>query len=109
MSVPKGGRGKKQPYTTKTMRIPSPLFGEVESLLERFYNSDKKNQAVCDDNLINYEGGLELGDYVMAVSLDSFRDHATNILAQNKVSKKSTKHCFEKLLQSIFDDPAINL
>ena len=37
---PKGGRGRRANYDTKTMRIPLPLLQEVENLLERFYQEN---------------------------------------------------------------------
>lgn len=33
---PKGGRGKKAPYTTIQMRVPTPLKDEVNLLIERY-------------------------------------------------------------------------
>ncbi|MEG3836610.1 hypothetical protein [Microcoleus sp. Z1_C3] len=33
---PKGGWGKKAPYETKQMRIPQPLWTQVETLCDRF-------------------------------------------------------------------------
>ncbi len=37
---PKGGRGRRANYETKTVRIPLPLLKEVETLLERFYQEN---------------------------------------------------------------------
>ncbi len=37
---PKGGRGRRANYETKTVRIPLPLLKEVEALLERFYQEN---------------------------------------------------------------------
>lgn len=36
MSKPKGGRGKKVPYTSVTVRIPEDLKDTVESLVEDY-------------------------------------------------------------------------
>ncbi|MEG4248661.1 hypothetical protein [Microcoleus sp. Pol10D4] len=33
---PKGGRGKKAPYNTKQMRVPQPLWTQVETLCDRY-------------------------------------------------------------------------
>ena len=35
-SKPKGGRGKKAPYTAKLMRVPVPIANQVNRLIERY-------------------------------------------------------------------------
>ncbi len=35
-SKPKGGRGKKAPYTAKLMRVPVPIASQVNQLIERY-------------------------------------------------------------------------
>lgn len=44
MAVPKGGRGIKAPYTTKTLRIPSPLVPHVRRLIEAFHGVDSDDE-----------------------------------------------------------------
>lgn len=87
----KGGRGLKAPYTSKAVRIPSPILDDVEKMLDNFYNG-------IDDPIKNY-------------SLDSSVaiEQAKEILEQNKTSKRSTKVCLEKLLQVIYADISIKL
>ena len=87
----KGGRGVKAPYVSKVLRIPEPILDDVERLLENFYSGS-------DDPLKDY-------------SLDSTAatQQAREILERNKVSKRSTKHCLEKLLQVIYADISITL
>ena len=36
MTKPKGGRGKKAPYSTKLMRVPLPMKNQVKELVERY-------------------------------------------------------------------------
>lgn len=36
MATPKGGRGHKAPYETTHVRIPVPIKGKVETLIEEF-------------------------------------------------------------------------
>ena len=43
---PKGGRGKRANYETKTVRIPLPLLKEVENLLERFYQENAEYEKM---------------------------------------------------------------
>jgi hypothetical protein len=91
MNKHKGGRGVKAPYSSKVLRIPEPILESVESLLDDFYNG-------ADNPLKNY-------------SLDSTvaTAQAKEILEQNKISKRSTKVCLEKLLQVIYADISIKL
>ena len=43
---PKGGRGRRANYETKTVRIPLPLLKEVETLLERFYQENAEYEKM---------------------------------------------------------------
>jgi hypothetical protein len=99
MPINKGGRGKRSPYSTKVMRIPGPLLKKVEELVDDFYQNEKStdDQSVLE-NHIKFKQGIP-----------SAREYALNILTQNKVSKKSTKYCLEKLLQVLYDDDSIKL
>lgn len=92
MHVYKGGRGVKAPYKSKVVRVPEPILGEVERLIECFYsqipNSVENNRLIQADEAV-------------------FR--AREILTKNQTSKRSTKVCLEKLLQSLYGDKSINL
>jgi len=90
MHVYKGGRGVKAPYKSKVMRVPEPIWGEVEKLIDNFYSLD----SIEDTKL---------------VSSDEAIVRANEILVQNQTSKRSTKYCLEKLLQSLYGDKSINL
>ena len=99
MPINKGGRGKKSPYTTKVVRIPDPLVERVEELVNKFYLNEKSSD---DKSLL--ENHIKINQ-----NTEKSINHALNILAQNKISKKSTKYCLEKLLQVLYDDDSINL
>lgn len=90
MPINKGGRGKRSPYATKVVRIPDPLLERVEELVSDFY----ENEKITGDQSV--------------IKKDSIK-HASDILAQNKISKKSTKYCMEKLLQVLYNDDSIKL
>lgn len=90
MHVYKGGRGIKAPYSSKVVRIPEPILGNVEKLIDSFYS----NNSIEDKKLVTPDKAIEL---------------AKDILAQNQTSKRSTKVCLEKLLQSLYGDKSINL
>lgn len=99
MPINKGGRGKKSPYATKVVRIPDPLLKRVEELVNDFYSQEKSTgeKSVLKDHVDINENKEE-----------SIR-YALDILSQNKVSKKSTKYCMEKLLQVLYNDDSIKL
>lgn len=99
MPINKGGRGKRSPYSTKVVRIPDPLLKTVEEMVNDFYQDEKST----DDKsvLVNYSSNQD--------NLDNAISHALDILSQNKVSKKSTKYCMEKLLQVLYNDDSIKL
>ena len=99
MPINKGGRGKKSPYTTKVVRIPDPILERVEKLANDFYLNEKST------------GGTPVLEDHKEIKHNTEKsiNHALDILAQNKVSKKSTKYCLEKLLQVLYDDDSIKL
>lgn len=99
MPINKGGRGKRSPYSTKVVRIPDPLSKRVEELVNDFYQNEKStdDQSVLKNHIEFNQNREE------SVS------HALDILAQNKISKKSTKYCLEKLLQVLYNDDSIKL
>lgn len=99
MPINKGGRGKRSPYSTKVMRIPDPLLKKVEELVDDFYQNEKST----DDQSV-LENHIEFNQRI-----EESINHALDILAQNKISKKSTKYCLEKLLQVLYNDDSIKL
>ena len=38
MNRPKGGRGHRVPYASRTIRVPDPIRDRVEQLIQDFYN-----------------------------------------------------------------------
>lgn len=99
MPINKGGRGKKSPYTTKVVRIPDPILEKVEELVNNFYLNKKST-----GEMPVLENHKEIKH-----NTEKSINHALDILAQNKVSKKSTKYCLEKLLQVLYNDDSIKL
>ena len=87
MPINKGGRGKKADYESKVIRVPLPIVGEVESLIESFHN------------------GLPSKDSSQFKSLDETILIASNILK----SKKSARESIKKLLQVLYEVDNIEL
>lgn len=91
MHTYKGGRGNKVPYKSKVMRVPEPVLGEVEAIINNFYSPSSQ---VEENRLIKLDEAVVL---------------AKEIIEKNQTSKRSTKVCLEKLLQSLYDDKSIKL
>ena len=83
MPINKGGRGKKADYESKVIRVPLPIIGEVENLIENFHNDLSSNTLAVSTDSISLESAIEI---------------ATNILK----SKKSANESFRKLLQVLY-------
>ncbi len=67
MTKPKGGRGKKAPYSTKLMRVPLPMKNQVKELVERYQTylssgGDALNPSMLlgDSESINKYAGSKL-------------------------------------------------
>ena len=64
MTKPKGGRGKKAPYSTKLMRVPVPMKPQVRQLVDRYQSylasgGDALNPSMLlgdSESLNNYAG-----------------------------------------------------
>lgn len=90
MNTPKGGRGKKAPYQTTTIRVPVPLQSEFEARINEyceFVVSGTQPPVKLDEAL-----NLTKVSYSEAVA------YAEDILKQKKSARKS----IEKLLQVLY-------
>lgn len=87
MPINKGGRGKKADYESKVIRVPLPIIGEVETLIQCFHD-DLLDKPFSDNR--------SLGE---AITI------AQSILK----SKKSAKESVRKLLQVLYQVDNIDL
>ena len=100
MAYTKGGRGKKAPYSTEIVRVPSPIRGIVDKLIEGF------REKVESGEIKDYEDSQELASDltgekpVTTISKEEAIESAKRILR----GKKSKKQGFEKLLQVIYGE-----
>jgi len=83
MNIPTGGRGKKAPYETTTVRVPIPLAEEIYELINQY------REFVVNGNLPAAKP---------IVSYDQAMIQAKEILKQ----KKSARQSLEKLLQVLY-------
>ena len=108
MDYSKGGRGRKAPYTSSVCRVPSPLKGIVDALIERFQD------LIVSDSYKTLEDSGELWQELIkedvqqkpvttnqTLSKEEAIEQANKILKSKKGNKKQQ---FEKLLQVIYDD-----
>lgn len=59
MPTPKGGRGHKAPYETTHVRIPVPIKGKVETLIEEFRLEVIEGVKPVRDDKITLESAKE--------------------------------------------------
>lgn len=83
-SLPKGGRGLKAPYETKTIRVPVPCLESIEKLVAGYHETGKTE---IEQSTISYT------DAVL---------EAEKILNSKMGQTKSAKQSVEKLLQVIY-------
>jgi hypothetical protein len=100
MSKPKGGRGKKAPYETMTIRVPVPLVSEFNKLIGEYVYL--VTEGLQDPNMTVIDLYKSMG--VTHVTRDKAIMEAKRILRL----KKSSKQSIEKLLQVLYGDE-INL
>ncbi len=84
MTKPVGGRGKKAPYETTTIRVPLPILDQVESMIEAY------RLSVLD--------GCEVSNQRMP-DLETAKSELRKILK----SKKSARVTGIKLLQVLYN------
>jgi hypothetical protein len=96
MTKPLGGRGKKAPYLTTVMRVPTPIVEKVESLINGYRLSAIHGQMTQDD-LRRIEPWHS--EYT-PISKTEAIEKAREILSQ----KKSAKVSILKLLQVLYGE-----
>jgi hypothetical protein len=88
--LPKGGRGKKAPYETQTVRVPLPCLESVQSIMDEFRTTGRSPKI-----------GNDLID----------KNEATRIAQEIYTSRigrtKSAKQSLEKLLECIYGEEVI--
>jgi high-affinity Fe2+/Pb2+ permease len=96
MIKPVGGRGKKAPYLTVTMRVPQPIAEKVQSLIEG-YRTSVISGLITQDDLRKLEPWRS--EYT-SVSKSEAIEKTKEILKQKQSAKKSLL----KLLQVLYGE-----
>lgn len=94
MPIYKGGRGKKAPYESKTVRIPLPLEEKVNQLIQEFH--DGRSSDDSSNSLVNHLAKI---------------DEAISIAKDILKSKKSAKISLTKFIANLYhlNEEDINL
>ena len=101
MTRPLGGRGLRQSYETKVIRVPMPLVETINDLVEKFYTS--YNPENPDTELLTDKVTSSLG--VCTVSKQDAITKAKVIISR----KKSAKVSVLNLLQVLYQDKLLSI
>lgn len=92
MNKPLGGRGKKAPYETHTIRVPVPILQKVEQMVDDYRN------LVINGEESEFEKYPNLAACVTPVSYSEALQRAREIVK----TKKSAAESLAKLLQVLY-------
>jgi len=95
----KGGRGKKAPYHTTVVRVPTPILPDVQRLITDFREDLINDYSRTDSHTIS----ICSSDSTSLPSLKQALDLAKEV----KKSKKSASYSLIKLLQLLYKDDSI--
>jgi hypothetical protein len=82
--LPKGGRGLRAPYETKTVRVPIPCLDAIDKVVATFHQN---GSTEIDNDFLTYDEAIL---------------EAAKILNSKGNQTKSAKQSVEKLLQVIY-------
>lgn len=92
MNKPVGGRGKKAPYETALIRVPVPVYNQVEKIADDYRRSVIENE---DNNL---EEKTDIPSETTTVNYSDALQRAKEIVNQGKSARIS----LAKLLQLLY-------
>lgn len=96
-----GGRGKKAPYTSSTVRVPDPALKKVEEVIDLYRNS------LEPDSIFDWYD-LEFEDVLVGLPIHT-REDCIEKAHQILRSKQSARKSLEKYLRYFFQDESIKL
>lgn len=85
MATPKGGRGKKAPYETQQMRVPTPIKDKVNSLIAKF-----RGEVFDDNNLLKPVSTVNNSQ--LSLELESLQSEIQNLKTALEVNKAENLH-----------------
>ena len=98
MTVPKGGRGKKAPYETQQMRVPTPIKDQVTSLIAQF-RSEILDGSKTFENLFESVDNTQL-----SLELENLKSEIQNLKTALEISeteKQNLKTTLEETNQHV--------
>ena len=81
MTIPKGGRGKKAPYETQQMRVPTPIKDQVNSLIAKFRGEILDDSKIFE-NLFNSVDNTQL-----SLELENLKYEIQNLKTTLEISE----------------------
>ena len=98
MTVPKGGRGKKAPYETQQMRVPTPIKDQVTSLIAKF-RGEILGDPQIDESLFEPVEITKLSPELESLQLEI--QNLKTALEASKTEKQNLKTALQKANQQI--------
>lgn len=96
---PLGGRGKKEAYETKVIRVPVPLIPLIDWLADRFYQGYNSGDSPIESGIYDAVGQLDL----VIVEKSKLMVIAEKLVSQ----KKSARVTVGNLLQVLTKDSSL--
>jgi len=94
MPIPKGGRGKRNPWPSKAKHVPIPLEPVIDQLIEQFRESGGQ---LPDKPLSSFTEDGDLSENKPLMSLESAIEQLRHLPKQGKFSKKYLEVIFSTI------------
>ena len=94
-----GGKGKKAPYTTKTIRVPEPLIDDINLMIEVY--QDRLSENDCDPTTVSGNAYPIPGFDIPPL------EKTLEIARKIKRQKKSASKSLVSLLRVLYDTNSI--
>ena len=98
MTVPKGGRGKKAPYETQQMRVPTPIKDQVNSLIAKFRGEILDDSKIFE-NLFNSVDNTQLSLELKSLQLEI--QNLNTALEASETEKLNLKRALQEANQQV--------
>lgn len=98
MTIPKGGRGKKAPYETQQMRVPTPIKDQVTSLITKF-RGEILGDPQTDENLFKSVDNTKISAEIESLQIET--QNLKTALEGSEVEKQNLKTALEKANQQL--------
>lgn len=98
MTTPKGGRGKKAPYETQQMRVPTPIKDQVNSLITKF-RGEVLDDLETNENLFESVTSKQLLPELESLKLEI--ENLKTALEVSEAEKQNLKTALQETNQQV--------